>query len=129
MHLSKNDIPVRINAPGAVARQLSDFGETSGTMGAEYFSLGAGADLAPLLVGLENDLCHAEHSGYLISGVVVVTYLDGSSERCSGGDVFHWPAWHTVRVEDDAEIVLFSPQHSHVPVMDHIKAMMGLATA
>lgn len=33
-----NDIPVRIDAPGAVARQLSDFGEASGTMGAEYFS-------------------------------------------------------------------------------------------
>jgi len=33
-----NDIAVRIDAPGAVARQLSDFGETSGTMGAEYFS-------------------------------------------------------------------------------------------
>lgn len=129
MHLSKNDIPVRIDAPGAVARQLSDFGEASGTMGAEYFSLGAGADLAPLLEGLENDLCHSVHWGYVISGAVVVTYLDGSSERCVGGDVFHWPEWHTVRVEDDAEIVLFSPQHAHLPVMDHIKAKMGLGTA
>jgi gentisate 1,2-dioxygenase len=129
MHLSKNDIPVRIDAPGAVARQLSDFGEASGTMGAEYFSLAAGADLAPLLEGLENDLCHSAHWGYIISGSVVVNYLDGSSERCAGGDVFHWPSWHTVRVEDDAEIVLFSPQHAHLPVMDHIKAKMGLAPA
>jgi gentisate 1,2-dioxygenase len=129
MHLSKDDIPVRIDAPGAVARQLSDFGEAAGTMGAEYFSLGAGADLAPLLAGLEHDLCHAVHWGYIISGAVVVTYLDGSSERCAGGDVFHWPAWHTVRVEDDAEIILFSPQDTHLPVMDHIRTQMGLAPA
>ena len=129
MHLSKNDIPVRIDAPGAVARQLSDFGEASGTMGAEYFSLGAGADLAPLLQGLEHDLCHSEHWGYIISGAVVVTYRDGSTERCAGGDVFHWPAWHTVRVEDDAEIILFSPQADHLPVMDHIRTKMGLAPA
>jgi gentisate 1,2-dioxygenase len=126
MHLQKQDIPVRIDAPGAVARQLPDFGTASGAIGAEYFSLGAGADLAPLLQGLEHDLCHSEHWGYVISGAVVVTYLDGATERCATNDVFHWPAWHTVRVEDDAEIVLFSPQDDHGPVMDHIKSKMGL---
>ena len=126
MHLQKQDIPVKIDAPGAVARQLPDFGVASGTIGAEYFSLGAGADLAPLLQGLEHDLCHAEHWGYVISGDVTVTYRDGATEQCVGGDVFHWPAWHTVRVEEDAEIVLFSPQAEHTPVLDHIKHKMGL---
>jgi gentisate 1,2-dioxygenase len=126
MHLQKQDIPVRIDAPGAVARQLPDFGVATGAIGAEYFSLGAGADLAPLLQGLEHDLCHSEHWGYVISGAVVVTYRDGATERCATSDVFHWPAWHTVRVEEDAEIVLFSPQDDHGPVMDHIKKKMGL---
>ena len=56
-------------------------------------------------------------------------FRDGSTERCAGGDVFHWPAWHTVRVEDDAEIILFSPQADHLPVMDHIRTKMGLAPA
>ena len=126
MHLSKDDIPVLIGAPGAVARQRGDFGTPNGTLGAEYFSLGAGADLAPLLVGLEHDLCHSEHWGYLISGAVTVTYRDGASELCSTGDVFHWPAWHTVRADDDSEIVLFSPQDDHLPVMRHVKAKMGL---
>jgi hypothetical protein len=49
MHLNKNDIPVKINAPGAVARQVPDFGVASGTIGAEYFTMSAGTDLAPLL--------------------------------------------------------------------------------
>ena len=127
MHLQKQNIPVRINAPGAVARQLPDFGVASGTMGAEYFSLGAGADLAPLLVGLHDDLCQAAHWGYVISGAVVVTYTDGSTERCATGDVYFWPSGHTVRVEEDTEMILFSPQDDHGPVMDHIKAAMGLA--
>lgn len=128
MHVQKQDIPVRIDAPGAIARQLPDFGTASGTLGAEYFSLGTGADLAPLLVGLHDNLCQAAHWGYVISGAVVVTYADGASERCSTSDVFYWPSGHTVRVEADAELILFSPQDEHGVVLDHIKTAMGLAS-
>ncbi len=120
MHLQKDEIPVKIDIPGAVARQLPDFGIADGPLGAEYFSLATGADMAPLLEGLEDDACHAEHWGYLISGDVVVTYSDGTLERCTGGDVFYWPAGHSVRVELDAELILFSPQVEHGAVMDHI---------
>ena len=41
MHLSKNDIPVKINTPGAIARQIPDFGIASGAIGAEYFTMSA----------------------------------------------------------------------------------------
>ena len=51
VRLGKQDIPVRVEAPGAVARQRPDFGTADGVLGAEYFSLGAGTDLAPLLEG------------------------------------------------------------------------------
>ena len=44
-----------VEVPGATARQLSGFGTASGAIGAEYFSLGAGTDIAPLLQGLEGD--------------------------------------------------------------------------
>ena len=120
MHISKNDVPVRIEAPGAVARQLPDFGESSGTIGAEYFSLGAGTDLAPLLEGLEGDACQAVHWGYMLSGDVVVTYTDGSIEKCTTGDVFYWPPGHSVRVDADADLILFSPQVEHGQVLDHV---------
>ena len=120
MHLQKAEIPVKIDIPGAVARQLPDFGIGSGPLGVEYFSLATGADMAPLLAGLTDDACHSEHWGYLISGDVVVTYSDGSLERVTGGDVFYWPAGHSVRVELDAEMIMFSPQVEHGEVMDHI---------
>lgn len=125
MRLPRTDIPVRLEAPGAVARQLPDFGVPEGPVGAEYFSLAAGTDLAPLLQGLEDDRCQAEHWGYVARGRVVVDYADRSTETCSAGDVFHWPAGHSVRVEEDAELIMFSPQAEHGAVLDHIAGKLA----
>lgn len=125
MHITKNDIPTKIDAPGAVARQLPDFGVASGTLAAEYFSLGAGADLAPLLEGLTDDACQSAHWGYMIAGEVFVTYRDGTDETCTTGDVFYWHPGHSVRVVTNAELILFSPQADHAPVLDHILGKMA----
>ena len=127
MHITKNDIPTKIDIPGAKARQKTDFGDAAGyaQLGGEYFSLGAGTDIAPLLKGLHNDACDAPHWGFIISGKVIVRYTDGAEETCSGQDLFHWPAGHSVRVVDDAEVVLFSPQAEHTAVMDHMLAKLA----
>lgn len=126
MHIQKERIPARIDAPGAVARQQADFGDSGGcgVLGGEYFSLGAGADITPLLEGLPGDLCQAPHWGYLLEGDLVVTYADGTTEPVTSGDLFHWPPGHTVRVETDAEVVLFSPEAEHGRVLDHMKAKL-----
>ena len=127
MRIAKNDIPVRIDAPGAVARVLTNFGDASGygKISGEYFSLGAGADIAPLLTGLEGDLCQAPHWGYLLRGELTVTYADGTEEVVSGGDLFYWPPGHTVRVSEEAEVILFSPQDEHNKVIDHMRGKMA----
>jgi hypothetical protein len=128
MRVAKNQIPVKIDAPGAVARQATNFGDASGfgAMGGEYFSLAAGTDIAPLLKGLEGDSCHAPHWGYMIAGEVVVTYTDGRSDTCKESDLFYWPPGHSVRVVKDAEVVLFSPEREHTDVLNHmLDAMKG----
>ena len=127
MHIAKNDVPVKFEVPGATARQCPDFGDAggSGTIAGEYFSLGEGTDIAPLLQGLTNDLCQASHWGYVISGEVVVRYTDESEETCADSDLFYWPPGHTVRVTRDAEVILFSPQVEHTAVLDHMVAQMG----
>ena len=61
----------------------------------------------------------------MLSGAVVVTYTDGTEETCSGNDLFYWPPGHSVRVLEDAEIILFSPQVEHTQVMDHMLAQMA----
>lgn len=127
MRIAKEDVPVKFDVPGATTRQKKDFGDATGygKIGGEYFSLGAGTDIAPLLQGLEDDLCQAPHWGYLLEGELTVTYGDGTQEVVSGGDLFYWPPGHTVRVGEDAEIVLFSPQHEHTQVLDHMLDKMN----
>lgn len=127
MKIAKNEIPTMIDAPGATARQQTDFGDATGyaVMGGEYFSLAAGADITPLLQGLEGNLCQAPHWGYLEQGEVLVTYADQTEERISGGNLFYWPPGHTVRVEEAAEVILFSPQHEHGLVIEHMRAQLA----
>ncbi|HKY16594.1 MAG TPA: hypothetical protein VJM33_16840 [Microthrixaceae bacterium] len=121
MRINKNDIPVVMEVPGATARMLP-FG---GDLAAEYFSLGAGTDIAPLLQGLPGDVCDAPHWGYVLAGDLVVTYADGGIDRCTTGDCFHWPSGHSLRVEQDAEVIIFSPHAAHAAVVDHMKARLA----
>jgi hypothetical protein len=125
MRISKDDIPVKVQVPGATARMTPDFGPASGVMGAEFFSLGAGTDIAPLLAGLQDDLCHAPHWGYLHFGRLTITYRDGSAETCTTGDLYYWPPGHTVRAEEDSELIMFSPSHEHGEVLDHMLAKLA----
>jgi hypothetical protein len=127
MRITKNEVPIKIDVPGAVARQLTGFGDASdyGMIAAEYFTLGAGTDIAPLLEGLNDDACHAPHWGYVNSGQLVVSYVDGTQETCATNDLFYWPPGHSVRVVEDAEVILFSPQREHLEVMDHMLARLS----
>ncbi|SCZ59324.1 cupin domain-containing protein [Thiohalomonas denitrificans] len=122
MRIPKSEMPVKIDVPGAMARQQTDFGDASGygKIGGEHFTLAQGTDISELLQGLEGDLCQAPHWGYLIKGELTVRYQDGSEEAVGSGDLFYWPPGHTVKATQDAEFVLFSPQHEHTPVLDHI---------
>lgn len=127
MHIAKEDVPVKIGIPGATARQQTDFGDATGygKISGEYFSLPAGMDISPLLQGLEGDLCQSPHWGFVVKGTVTVTFADGTQEVTRANDLFYWPPGHTVKVEEDADVVLFSPQHEHTHVLDHMLAKMN----
>lgn len=127
MRIAKEDVPVRIDVPGATARQKSNFGDISGyeTMGAEYFSFGAGTDITELLHGLETNSCQCPHWGYVLEGKITAIYTSGEEETSSTGDLFYWPPGHSVRAEEKTEIVMFSPQKEHDEVMAHILKKVG----
>ncbi|SIR62819.1 cupin domain-containing protein [Natronorubrum thiooxidans] len=123
MKVAKEDIPVKIDTPDAVARHQPEFGDTAdyGHIAAEYFTFTKGTDITALLEGLEDDLCQSPHWGYIVDGALTVTYTDGSEEVDVRGDVFYWPPGHTVRADEDTDVVLFSPQHEHGAVIEHIR--------
>ena len=122
MRVHKDDIEVRMQIPGAVIRQRMDFGDVSGygKISGEYFTLAAGVDTTPLFVGLEGNSCQCPHWGFVVRGRITTTAADGARETVTANDLFYWPAGHNVKVDEDAEIIMFSPQHEHSVVIDHM---------
>lgn len=122
MRIAKDDVDVRMEIPGAVIRQRKEFGDASGfgKISGEYFTLSAGVDTTPLFMGLDGNLCQCPHWGYVLRGRITTTDAKGVQETVNAGDLFYWPPGHNVRVEADAEIVMFSPQREHSHVIDHM---------
>jgi hypothetical protein len=122
MRIAKNNVDVKMEIPGAVLRQQLDFGDATGygKISGEYFSLAAGVDTTPLFKGLDGDLCQCPHWGFVLQGRITTTDKRGAQETVETNDLFYWPPGHNVQVEEDAEIVMFSPQHEHTVVIDHM---------
>ena len=108
--------------PGATLRQRTNFGDAPGLgkISGEYFSLSAGIDTTPLFVGLEGDLCQCPHWGYVIKVKLITTDAEGVQETVKENDMFYWPAGYSVKVDAIAEIIIFSPQHEHTHVINHM---------
>lgn len=124
MRIAKDDVEIKMEIPGAVIRTRTDFGDASGygKISGEYFTLAAGVDTTPLFQGLDGNACQCPHWGYVLSGTLTTTGADGATETVNKGDLFYWPPGHNVRVDVDAEIIMFSPQAEHHAVIDHMIA-------
>ena len=122
MRIAKDMVDVQMEIPGAVIRQRKEFGDVSGfdTISGEYFTLSTGVDTTPLFQGLEGDLCQCPHWGFVLSGQLTTTDANGARETVNANDLFYWPPGHNVKVDADAEIVMFSPQREHSQVIDHM---------
>jgi len=122
MRINRQDVDVQMAIPGATVRQHRGFGAAGdmGDISCEYFTLAAGVDTTPLFLGLEGDLCQCPHWGYVLTGTLTTTDGRGVQETVSEGDLFYWPAGHNVRVDLDAEIIMFSPQDEHSTVIAHM---------
>ena len=125
MRVSKQQVDIKMQIPGAVIRQRKDFGDATGLgkISGEYFTLSAGVDTTPLFQGLEGNLCQSPHWGFVLQGRLTTTDAAGATETVSADDLFYWPPGHNVKVEEDAEIIMFSPQHEHSHVIDHMIEM------
>jgi hypothetical protein len=122
MRIAKEDVDVKMEIPGAVLRLRENFGDATGLgkISCEYFSLSAGVDTTPLFQGLEGNSCQCPHWGFVLRGQITTTDADGSQETVAANDLFYWPPGHNVKVDADAEIVMFSPQREHIHVINHM---------
>lgn len=122
MRVAKEHVEVKMTIPGATIRQRTDFGDVTGygKISAEYFSLAAGVDTTPLFVGLKGNHCHCPHWGFVLSGQITTSDAVGQQETVTAHDLFYWPPGHNVKVDRDSEIIMFSPQHEHTQVINHM---------
>jgi hypothetical protein len=82
-------------------------------------------DTTPLFVGLDGDRCQCPHWGFVLRGQITTTHANGTNETVTANDLFYWPPGHNVRVDLDAEIIMFSPQYEHTTVIDHMRAKVS----
>jgi hypothetical protein len=122
MRIAKDIVDIKMEMPGAVIRQRTDFGDATGLgkISCEYFSLSAGVDTTPLFQGLEGNSCQCPHWGFVLRGQLTTTDENGARETVNANDLFYWPPGHNVKVGADAEIIMFSPQHQHSLVINHM---------
>ena len=127
MRVAKEQVDVQMELPGVVIRQRKDFGDVRGfeKISGEYFSLAAGVDTTPLFVGLDGDRCQCPHWGFVLRGEITTTDANEAQETVRTNDLFYWPPGHNVRVDADAEIIMFSPEHEHTHVINHMLAKVS----
>ncbi|MFN0194151.1 MAG: hypothetical protein ACKVP5_19605 [Aestuariivirga sp.] len=122
MRVAKEHVDIKMQIPGAIIRQRTDFGDASGfgKISGEYFTLDAGVDTTALFQGLEGNACQCPHWGFVLHGRITTIDAAGKQETVSANDLFYWPPGHNVRVDADAEIIMFSPQTEHGRVIGHM---------
>jgi hypothetical protein len=114
------ELPVRLEA-GGVCIQGHDWSD----LNVARIRFPKGADAAPLLVGMPQNLCQCPHWGTVLRGSIHVRYADGAEETVRAGEVYYWPPGHTVRVDEDYEAVEFSPSGPMREVINHLKSRLS----
>ena len=114
-----SELPTSLEA-GGVCIQGQDWGDIN----VARIRFPAGADAAPLLEGMPDDLCPCPHWGTVVKGSIHVTYADGSEETVHAGEVYYWPPGHTVRVDEDYEAIEFSPRGEMAELIEHLRGKL-----
>lgn len=78
-----------------------------------------------LAKGLPDDICRAEHWGYVLKGSVIFEYLDGSSERIVAGEAFYCAPGHLYTYDEDAELFEFSPLAQMIPNAENMQRVLA----
>jgi hypothetical protein len=112
---SQQEMPVESEMDVASSRTIDHGGMTLA-----FERISAGADTAPLFVGLPDDACQSPHWGYVIEGRFTVTYSDGSTEEIETGDAYYLPSGHSVRFDEDTRVLELSPSEERAHTMEHI---------
>ncbi len=100
----------------------------AGAMTISFERLKAGFSTEPLAVGLPGDSCQCPHWGVVLSGRIRVLG-SGGGEVVEAGSAYYLPPGHNVVVDEDCELVEFSPVADRAATLEHFErraAELGL---
>ena len=122
MRVAKDQVDVRLEIPGAVIRQRTDFGDVadSARSAASTSRSRRASTRRRSSRGWRATSASARTGASSCAAGSPRPTRTASHETVNANDLFYWPPGHNVRVEADAEIVMFSPQHEHSHVIDHM---------
>lgn len=113
MHGAREDIPVAFES-GPVCSRDAEWGD----MNVAFEAFPAGTDTVPLFKGLPDDRCQCPHWGYLFKGRMRVRYAGDREEVIGAGEAYYLPPGHNVMVEEDSQLVEFSPRGEYQKTME-----------
>ncbi len=114
MHGSTKDLAAVMDSPEFTARQ-AEWGDMIVSLerirapfdGTEYFK------------GLPDDRDQCPHWGYVLKGKIRIKYAD-REEVIQAGDAYYMPPGHIPVIEEDLEVVEFSPKGDHQKTMEAV---------
>lgn len=68
-----------------------------------------GLDTTEMFAELPDGACQEQHWGYVITGRMTVSYTGGRTEAVSGGQAYYLAPGHNVHIDEDIDLVEFTP--------------------
>ena len=109
MRTPMKDLPAHKSPFSEKVKGVEMFTEDWGDMTCGCYRYPKGVDFTPYFVGMPDDLCPIPHYGYCLKGTFHVRYKDGKEEVVKAGDLFYLPPPHTFWIDEDTEMIMFSP--------------------
>ncbi|KPM51983.1 hypothetical protein CcI49_19790 [Frankia sp. CcI49] len=84
-------------------------------------------DCTPGYQGLPGGVCNCPHYGYIFSGRLRAVYpgTDWPDEVATAGDVYFFPAGHSLIYEEPSEVLELNPAAALAALMEHFEKMMA----
>jgi hypothetical protein len=111
MHASKDELPVAAELDSGVSRQTR-----WGDVNVAVENWAAGLDATELFKPLPDGRCQCPHWGYVLKGRMRIRYAD-RDEVVSAGEAYYLEPGHIPVVEEDLELIEFSPAGEYQKTM------------
>lgn len=121
MHSRREGIPAVLESGSMYSRDVE-----WGDMNVAFEAFPAGTDSRGVFRGLPDDRCQCPHWGYMFKGKMRMLYAD-HEELISAGEAYHMAPGHNAVVDEDSEVVEFSPKGEYQKTMEVVARNMKSA--